>query len=975
MVINYNTSLSGGTNGTTITLPLNGAVNVNVDWGDGSSDTYTTAGNRDHTYSAGGAYTVTITGSLEHFGATTPEGYDNTQQLVSVTSWTGLGLTDLSYAFAGKYPEESGTGVDSYHLFAIHLEQVPTSIPASVTNTSYMFCGAARFNQDISSWDVSNITNMSHMFYGAEDFNQEIGNWDVSNVTDMSGMFRADRDNYTYSFSKNINNWNVSSVTDMSYMFSGHHGSTQSIENWNVANVTNMYHMFYNNYTFNSDISNWNVSNVTNMNAMFMQATSFNQAIGNWNVSNVTNMNAMFMQATSFNQAIGNWNVANLTNMDSLFLASGFNQTIGNWNVGSVTSMQSMFGVRYSGNSNPFNQDISNWNVSNVTNMFGMFNGAKTFNQNISNWDVGNVTNMRAMFNQSEVFNQDIGNWNVSNVIDMSGMFAGATAFDQDIGSWDVSNVTKMTSMFWEAEAFNQDISNWDVGNVTSMEDMFAGTTSFDQNIGSWNMSNVTNISGIFWSIFFLSPATLSVSNYDAILVGWSAQVLRPNLWLNAEECKYSCTIGADARAILTSSPNNWTIYDAGVDDNTSPVTPTLTDINSQCPVTLTAPTTTDNCAGTVTGTTTTNFPVTAIGTTVIAWNFDDGNGNNIQVNQNVIISNDNTSPIIPTISDLSSECDVTPTAPTTTDNCAGTITGTTASIFPITATGTTVVIWNFDDGNGNNVNANQNVIISGNDTTDPEIITLPDLKSACSITATAPTTTDNCAGTVTGTTSNPTQYTEQGTHIITWNFADDNGNSINVNQNVIIDDNTNPETPNLADLTDECSITATVPTTNDNCSGTITATTSDPTEYAEQGTYVITWNFADENGNSINVEQNVIIGDNTSPTINCIDNHTKQLSENQTVYKVSSNEFDPVLTNDNCGIASITNNFNNLATLENAEIPTGLTTIIWTIKDNADNTTTCSFDIQVNSFVNIEILKKAGISIYPNPTNGKINL
>ena len=45
------------------------------------------------------------------------------------------------------------------------------------------------FNQDISSWDVSNVISMSQMFEESA-FNQDISNWDVRNVTDMYSMFK-----------------------------------------------------------------------------------------------------------------------------------------------------------------------------------------------------------------------------------------------------------------------------------------------------------------------------------------------------------------------------------------------------------------------------------------------------------------------------------------------------------------------------------------------------------------------------------------------------------------------------------------------------------------------------------------------------------------------------------------------------------------------------------------------------------------
>ena len=317
------------------------------------------------------------------------------------------------------------------------------------------------------------------------------------------------------------------------------------------------------------------------------------------------------------------------------------------------------------------------------------------------------------------------------------------------------------------------------------------------------------------------------------------------------------------------------------IDDVTDPVTPTLADVTGECSATATAPTTTDACAGTITGTTTDSLTYTTQGTHVIEWTFDDGNGNSITVEQNVIID-DVTDPVAPTLADITGECSATATAPTTTDACVGTITGETTDPLTYDTQGTYVIEWTFDDGNGNSITVEQNVIID--DVTDPVRPTLADITGECSATATAPTTTDACVGTITGTTTDPLTYDTQGTHVIEWTFDDGNGNSITVEQNVIIDDVTDPVAPTLADITGECSATATAPTTTDACVGTITGTTSDSLTYTTQGTHVIEWTFDDGNGNSITVEQKVIIDDVTDPVTPTLADVTGECSATATV-------------------------------------------------------------------------------------------
>lgn len=218
MTMVFNTNLSEGKK---ITLLLYGTVDVNVNWGDGFNSTYIGQGSFYHTYATEGTYTVKITGDLSHYG--TDNAPNSADKLIKVTDFGDLGLTDLSYAF----------------MDCVNLIEVPTSIPATVTNLSHMFLGATAFNHDIGAWDVSNVTNMHNMFSNASSFNQDIGAWDVSNVTDIRFMFC-----YASIFNQNIGMWNVGNVIDMAGMFAFASTFDQDISNWDVSNVTNMTQMF-----------------------------------------------------------------------------------------------------------------------------------------------------------------------------------------------------------------------------------------------------------------------------------------------------------------------------------------------------------------------------------------------------------------------------------------------------------------------------------------------------------------------------------------------------------------------------------------------------------------------------------------------------------------------------------------------------------------------------------------------------------
>lgn len=87
---------------------------------------------------------------------------------------------------------------------------------------------------------------------------------------------------------------------------------------------------------------------------------------------------------------------------------------------------------------------------------------------------------------------------------------------------------------------------------------------------------------------------------------------------------------------------------------------------------------------------------------------------------------------------------------------------------------------------------------------------------------------------------------------------------------------------------------------------------------------------------------------DNIDPVLFCVGNQNKASDAGFCYYTVVGTEFDLTSYSDNCTITSIANNFNGGTTLDGAQFPKGTTTVVWTITDNAGNSSTCSFDVTV---------------------------
>jgi hypothetical protein len=322
------------------------------------------------------------------------------------------------------------------------------------------------------------------------------------------------------------------------------------------------------------------------------------------------------------------------------------------------------------------------------------------------------------------------------------------------------------------------------------------------------------------------------------------------------------------------------------VEDVTAPVPDVdpLADVTAECSVSsLSAPTATDNCVGSVTGTHNATLPITAQGTTVVTWTYDDGSGNTSTQNQNVIID-DVTSPVFAAPpADVSVDCigDIPAMVNLAwTDNCdgAGVVAGTDVSdglSCPETITRT----WTYTDGGGNPASVTQ--LITVDDNIAPTGSAPADVSVACiedvpAVDITSVTASDNCAAGVTVTHVSDVSDGASCPEVITrtYRITDACSNSIDVVQLITVDDNIAPTGSAPADVSVACiedvpAVDITSVTASDNCAAGVTVThVSDVSDGASCPEVITrTYRITDACSNSIDVVQLITVDDNIAPT------------------------------------------------------------------------------------------------------------
>ena len=332
---------------------------------------------------------------------------------------------------------------------------------------------------------------------------------------------------------------------------------------------------------------------------------------------------------------------------------------------------------------------------------------------------------------------------------------------------------------------------------------------------------------------------------------------------------------------------------------------------------------------------------VFTLGENILTWIVTDSASNTTTVTQTITVI-DNQPPILTIPNDIiTGNCSVTIGVASATDNCdlALTPSNNAPVVFPL---GITAVTWQVTDANGNTASATQLVTVS--DTTAPTITAPSNINAssdsdsceATTIVLVDPITSDNC--TVASITNNAPASFPTGVTTITWTVLDTAGNSASVTQTVTVSDSSPPDLTAPPDIvSDSCVILLGTPTITDNCSFTYS---NDAPDSFSSGITRVTWTASDTFGNTVTATQLISFSDNTTPTISIQDQDLVINADAGSCF-ASGIDLGSVVTNDDCGIASVSNN----APLQ---FPIGTTYVVHTVTDVFGNSNSVTQSVTV---------------------------
>jgi large repetitive protein len=362
-----------------------------------------------------------------------------------------------------------------------------------------------------------------------------------------------------------------------------------------------------------------------------------------------------------------------------------------------------------------------------------------------------------------------------------------------------------------------------------------------------------------------------------------------------------------------------------------------------------------------------------AIGMTTVTWTAFDTSGN-IASDTQIVTINDTTPPVVESPLDIIVEASsATGMAISIGDARVSdsigvdSVTNNAPDLFYL---GNTTITWIATDNFGNSANSTQTITIL--DTTAPIITPPPDVVieaqgASSNVVAIGVADASDIVGVISIENDAPDVFS-LGDNLVTWTVTDASGNFATATQKVSIIDSTPPTITSPAAVVVE----ATSPLDNivDLGNGTasdfigIASITNDAPVVFPVGQTTVTWTATDLGGLSSTDTQTVTVVDTTAPTISIPNIITVEAtSEDQNVVDIGG-----IYADDLVGVASITNDAPDFFSF-------GLTTITWTVSDEAGNIATGSQQISVVDTTSPTITSPDDILLEATGQSTKVNL
>jgi hypothetical protein len=531
-----------------LTIATNGGGGYTINWGDGTSNSYTSAATASKQY------------DTTSYAALTSSIYSATDLykpvLITITlsgSATSLNTVDFTTRPTpptGLLPSNSPSNWKSIKMAG---DQVTRIIVGAVNPTKLQPSTLERFeysgSNKIQTWTATFSTcanlveipslymasgsNFSSCFAGCYNL-QKLPALDMSNATTITSMFSTcyNLRSITLLNSEKINTWttaftNCFQLRSIDATFSSASVNYQGT----FVNCNNLLSLppldISNNTTFNTTFANcYNIKQIKFIGTT-AKATSFIQTFNNnlslesipltLDLSACTNASFMFANCSALQTLPILTNTRNLANASSMFSGCRRLRTIPWFDTINVTNASGMFGQCMSLTSVP------QLNYARVTDFNAMFNGCNNL-ISVPPMETSNGTNFSSMFSGLTV--KEIPWINTSKGTNFSFMFNGCASLlkipELDLGEatntsfmfsscqslttipfFNLSKSTTVNSMFSSCNAL-QSVPYLDLSAATDINSIFSGCGSL-KNIGILNTSRATNFSSLFNSCVSLN--------------------------------------------------------------------------------------------------------------------------------------------------------------------------------------------------------------------------------------------------------------------------------------------------------------------------------------------------------------------------------------------------------------------------------------------------------------------------------------